>query len=79
MPLNVKVELERAGVTKVIAVLRVENIGGTEERGDYRVYEIGNPDAPYGSGRVLGHARLTESVWALVAKALRSLGFKAEG
>jgi hypothetical protein len=80
MPLNVKVELEhgRTGEKRTLAELRIENIGGAEECGDYRVYEVGNPDAVPGSGRVRGHDRLTEPVWALVVKALKSVGYEAK-
>ena len=35
-------------------------------------------DAPDRTGRVTGHARLTEPVWSLLAKALGAIGFGGE-
>lgn len=83
----VKVELWSAitGQKSEIARMAIDNIGGTAQRGDYRCrtmrgrsaeqLERAMRQAPQREGRVLGHARLREHVWHLVAKALSGMGY----
>lgn len=62
----------------------IANVGGDDELGDYKVALAyrGRTDAqkilqsPHRSGVVTQHGRLKNNVWTLVAKALRSLGFR---
>lgn len=83
--LMVRIELHHAKTHKVseIAALTIGNVGGLEELGNYVVrLQAPPPSTPLGVrfparvGMVHGHARLTEPVWSLVAKALKSVGFE---
>lgn len=80
----VRVELHSAitGEVKELARAHVSNIGGTNEIGDYECVTLrGRSKAtldrlvPQRHGKVLGHARLREHVWNLVAKALTGMGY----
>jgi hypothetical protein len=79
--LRVIVELHDANTGEVseLSSMVVFNVGGTKELGNYRV--VVDPDEPQHSehrrkGRVEQHPRLTEPVWSLVARALKSVGFE---
>lgn len=86
----VKVELWSAidGSKRELARMVVDNIGGTNQRGDYRCRTLRGrskaalskalndiPKKVQREGRVIGHARLREHVWNLVAKALAGMGY----
>lgn len=80
----VRVELwsARTGKTTELARMLVDNIGGTEQRGDYRCRTLRGRSATafdrrqvQREGRVRGHARLSQHVWNLVAKALSGMGY----
>jgi len=82
----VRVELwsARTGEKTELAQMWIDNIGGTETRGDYRARTLRgrsaeafakHPPAFQREGRVIGHARLKEHVWNLVAKALSGVGY----
>ena len=86
----VKVELWSAisGHRTELARMVIDNIGGSEARGDYRARTLRgrseealdralmtSPPLAQREGRVLGHARLKEHVWNLVSKALNSMGY----
>lgn len=70
-----------------LGTLVIDNVGGTRDRGDYRVrvYAKGaDRDGavamvmhrkPIREGRVVGHRRLAEPVHNLVAKALKETGY----
>lgn len=74
-----------------LARMVIDNTGGTAERGNYRVRTlrgrsrealnqallsvVSRGGAPQREGQVLGHARLREHVWNLVAKALVATGY----
>jgi hypothetical protein len=88
--LVIKVELHSAisGEVSEIARMVVDNIGGTTNKGDYRVrtlrgrsrdsLEKAMLSLPIGAqreARVLGHPRLREHVWNLVAKALFAMNY----
>jgi hypothetical protein len=75
----VKVELHSAITHEITELGRmiIHNVGGTRTRGDYGICVgrkgQGNQDIlqkPQRLGKVRNHARLAESVWCLVAKAL---------
>lgn len=87
--LTVPILLDSAitGQRKSLGLLVIDNVGGNDERGDYRVrmfdegldhrlagYIIRN-HAPIREATITGHARLTEPVGSLVAKALNELGY----
>lgn len=80
----VRVELHSAVTGQVTELARAHicNIGGTDEIGDYECTTLrGRSKAtldrrvPQRHGKVLGHARLREHVWNLVAKALVGMGY----
>lgn len=86
----VKVELWSAidGSQQELARMVVDNIGGTHTRGNYRTRTlIGRskealdkalndiPMKVQRESRVIGHARLKEHVWNLVAKGLANMGY----
>lgn len=83
----VKVELWSAvtGEKSELARMTIDNIGGTPQLGDYRCRTMRGRSAEalhramckpaQREGRVLGHARLREHVWNLVAKALSGMGY----
>lgn len=83
--LVVKVELHNANTGEVSEIGRVviaNDDTGTLRTGNYDVKQRdGEPNnaaiwtQPDREGRVEGHSRLTEPVWSLVAKALKSVGF----
>lgn len=87
--LTVPILLDSAitGQRKSLGLLVIDNIGGDDERGDYRVrmYPEGSDykstghvmrnQAPIREGKITGHARLTEPVGSLVAKALKEMGY----
>lgn len=88
--LIVKVELWSAvdGSREEIARMVIDNIGGTQTRANYRARTlIGRskealsralstiPMKVQREGQVIGHARLKEHVWNLVAKALANMGY----
>lgn len=73
-----------------LARMVIDNVGGTHQRGDYRARTLRGRSADalnksllsmaagngvQREGKVLGHARLREHVWNLVAKALSSMGY----
>jgi hypothetical protein len=81
--LVVRVELHSAITGKIteIASMIIDNIGGTRERGDYRVRvgnkrDAGNISAvasrPQRMGQVRNYPRLSYNVWRLIARALLS-------
>jgi hypothetical protein len=85
----VKVELHHAnepGKVTELGRMVVHNIGGTTMHGDYRV-ALGRRGQccdtgavlrkPQREGFVRSHARLRESIWKLVAKAIASVGHGA--
>ncbi|MEZ5709692.1 MAG: hypothetical protein R3E02_09935 [Blastomonas sp.] len=76
------------GRVEILGTLVVDNIGGTHDRGDYRVRMYRKetdgrfPETakllrgkPIREGRVLGHRRLAEPVGNLIAKAMKELGY----
>lgn len=83
------------GQRSELARMVIDNIGGTTERGDYRTRSLrGRSEADLHAamlkslrdqgavqreGKVLGHARLREHVWNLVAKALTGMGYGQNG
>ena len=86
----IKVELWSAvtGKRSELARMTIDNIGGTRDRGDYRtrtyrgrseaaLHRAMLTDGVQREGKVLGHARLREHVWNLVAKALSDMGYGA--
>lgn len=65
-----------------LARMYVSNKGGTAQKGDYdvevlkgRSTEALDKRTVLKRGEVLGHPRLREHVWNLVAKALNNLGY----
>ena len=85
----VRVELMSAitGQTTELARMHICNEGGTGTRGDYGVYVLRGRDRDaldkswrneryVHTGKVEGHARLSEHVWNLVGKALTAAGYK---
>lgn len=86
--LVIRVELWSAvtGVKTEIARMMIHNRGGTRTRGDYGVEVYRGRDEatlhkamvggkPFKEGLVTSHPRLSEHVWNLVGKALRSTGY----
>ncbi|API58901.1 hypothetical protein BSL82_05890 [Tardibacter chloracetimidivorans] len=80
----IRVELWSAVTGKVseIARMHICNTGGTVERGDYvaQTFKGRSSDTLsrrqiQRSGNVRDHPRLTQHVWNLVAKALKSMGY----
>jgi hypothetical protein len=80
----VRVELLSAitGKTTELARMDLCNIGGTRNSGDYSVQAMRGRDHATLSkriaqreGKVLGHPRLSQHVWYLVAKALKALSY----
>ncbi|NLS27960.1 hypothetical protein S2M10_29620 [Sphingomonas sp. S2M10] len=87
----VKVELWSAltGRRTELARMVIDNVGGTEQVGDYRCRTLRgrSEDAldrallrmdttgTQREGKVIGHARLREHVWNLVSKALSGMGY----
>ncbi|UIJ46905.1 hypothetical protein LZK98_08175 [Sphingomonas cannabina] len=84
----VRVELWSAvtGDVTELARMTLDNIGGTQQLGDYRVRTLRGRSAEalqramltggvQREGKVLRHPRLREHVWNLVAKALTGLGY----
>lgn len=86
----VRVELWSAinGQKTELARMVIDNIGGTVEKGDYRAVTLRgrskdaldkallqHPKGAQREGRVVGHPRLREHVWNLVAKALSGMGY----
>lgn len=65
-----------------LARLVIDNIGGTETKGDYRVRVLkGRDKVALDKGSVIkqaavrGHPRKAQHVWNLVAKALHEAGY----
>ena len=84
----VRVELWSAvtGEVSELARMTIDNIGGTSNLGDYRTRTLRGrsfealqkamlTNGIQREGQVLGHPRLREHVWNLVAKALTGLGY----
>lgn len=87
----VRVELWSAvtGQKNELARMVVHNVGGTEQRGDYHVHTLRgrsqealdnallrmHAGGTQREGKVIGHARLREHVWNLIAKALSATGY----
>lgn len=87
----IRVELWSAvsGQKSELARMVIDNIGGTNHLGDYRCRTLrGRSEEALDralinmrstgtqrEGRVLGHPRLREHVWNLVAKALTGMGY----
>lgn len=87
----IRVELWSAvsGQKSELARMVIDNIGGTNHTGDYRcrtlrgrseealdraLLNMGTTGTQR-EGRVMGHPRLREHVWNLVAKALTGMGY----
>ena len=83
-----------SGQKTELARMVVDNIGGTVQRGDYRcrtlrgrseealhrsMSNMDRKEAVTREGKVLGHARLREHVWNLIAKSLVGMGYGAKG
>lgn len=91
--LIVKIELWPGGDgarARELGRMAIANVGGTETMGDYTVHLGKGHDFAHGGfngqvgltevqleGDVYNHARLKASVWLLVAKALRAVGYVA--
>lgn len=84
----VRVELWSAvtGDKTELARMHICNIGGTIQLGNYDCSTLhGRSSADLDRGRVqrkakvLGHPHLSQHVWHLVAKALRSMGYGDRG
>lgn len=87
--LTVPILLDSAitGQRKSLGLMIIDNVGGSKTKGDYRVrmYRAGSDHTtaayvirtktPIREGKITGHARLTEPVGSLVAKALNELGY----
>lgn len=85
----VKVELHSGinGTKKEIARMLIDNQGGTDAKGDYRVRTLVGRSASAldrsqrrpcnvnREGTVIGHDRLKLHVWNLVGKALAGIGY----
>ena len=84
----VKVELWSAitGKHTELARMQIDNIGGNRTRGDYHVATMRGRDAETlekatwaktytREGEVRNHARLSDHVWVLVAKALAAVHY----
>lgn len=80
----IRLELHSAitGAVTELARLDIDNIGGTRNSGDYRCRVMRGRDKDTLSKRivqreakVLGHPRLSQHVWYLVAKALKALQY----
>ena len=85
----VKVELWSAidGSKEELARMVIDNIGGSHTRGNYRTRTLigrtrealdralQTPMRVQRESRVIGHARLKEHVWNLVAKGLLNMGY----
>lgn len=80
----VRVELHSAinGEVSEIGRAYIDNIGGDANLGDYRVRTLNGRNTRaldrgvvQREGRVIGHPRLREHVWNLVAKALSRTGY----
>lgn len=80
----IRVELWSAitGDKTEIARMHICNEGGTENIGNYACRTLRgrstadlNKNQFQRKGRVLGHPRLSQHVWNLVAKALTSMGY----
>lgn len=80
----VRVELHLAisGEVSELARAYIDNIGGDRNLGDYRVRTLKGRDTRaldrgtvQREGKVIGHPRLREHVWNLVAKALVGTGY----
>lgn len=81
------------GRVSELARMVIHNVGGTRTKGDYGVATFRGRDSeslqahmvawlrkeksPQRGGRVEGHARLSEHVWRLVAKALKAVDYAA--
>lgn len=76
-----------SGKVETLGTIVIDNIGGTPQRGDYRVraYAKG-ADAigivkmvaskkPIREGKVIGHRRIAEPVGNLIAKAMKEMGY----
>lgn len=75
------------GDVENLGTVIIDNIGGTTQRGNYRVRAYakgadGNgivqmvaTKKPIREGKVLGHRRLAEPVGNLIAKALNEMGY----
>lgn len=89
--LVVRVELHSAitGDVTTLATALIDNVGGTELRGDYRArayakgtwekfksgWDFVRKAKPIRSGTVENHPRITAPVWSLVRKSLESMGY----
>ena len=80
----VRVELHSAvtGERTELARMMIDNIGGSQNLGDYRARTYRGRDSEaldqrtvQREGRILKHPRLREHVWNLVAKALASMAY----
>lgn len=79
----VKIELHSAitGKVSTIGKMVIDNIGGTKQRGNYRV-RVGNKNdadnlravmqRPQRTGEVTDYPRLSYNVWRLIARSLLS-------
>lgn len=82
----VKVELHSAitGEITEIAMMEIANIGGSNTIGNYDCCTLRGRSAQAFTQRqvqrkakVLGHPRLSQHVWNLVAKSLKAMGYGA--
>lgn len=83
----------RSNDARELGRMVIANVGGTSEIGEYEISARnarpavwGAPsdrdtadvlNSPHHTGTITGHARLTEPVWSLLAKALAAIGFKS--
>lgn len=79
--ITVDVKLHKAGTGEVVrlGLITISN-DGTSKRVDISHYNVERFRAPHfstvtRSGRVENHRRQDESIWSLVAKALKSVGY----
>lgn len=63
------------GSRKELGELRIANVGGTWELGEYDGVALDSRNPGRKRGKVLEHARTTLSVWVLVRKMLQSMKF----
>jgi hypothetical protein len=73
----IKIELWPMGFEshkKELGRMLIDNIGGTRDRGDYRVRVLrkGSKDKVMRQGEVKDYPRLSYNVWRLIRRALKS-------
>ena len=73
----IKIELWPLGFEshkKELGRMLIDNIGGTRDRGDYRVRVLrkGSKDKVMRTGEVKDYPRLSYNIWRLICRALKS-------